>query len=63
MSERFTQRPAQTDCKRCLELFVYFRTTRHRIYCAPCVELERKDAIDFYRDFRRQQGNSRRENN
>jgi hypothetical protein len=35
-------KPAQRDCARCRELFVYFQITKARMYCAPCSELERR---------------------
>lgn len=41
--------PTQTICARCENLFCYFRSRRPRMYCGPCVELERKDQRDFAR--------------
>lgn len=40
--------PTQFICVRCEKLFCYFRKRRPRIYCTPCVELERQDALTFY---------------
>lgn len=41
--------PTQAFCTRCKELFCYFRKRRPRMYCGPCVELERQDHLRFAR--------------
>lgn len=41
-------KPEQTICGLCERLFAYFRTTKPRLYCAPCVEIERKAANTFH---------------
>jgi len=49
MSERYYRPiPTQRHCIRCGELFVYFRTSKPRIYCAPCIPVERQASNDFY---------------
>lgn len=48
-----SERPAQAYCKRCGELFVYFRTKSERMYCSPCVRLNKKDDAAFRSFFRR----------
>lgn len=50
---RFRLIPAQAHCARCKELFVYFRTTRPRVLCSPCIPLEAADSNKFYRDWRK----------
>ena len=40
-------RPEQTECARCERLFCYFRSTKPRMYCTRCVELEHEDANRF----------------
>ena len=46
-------KPAQDYCKRCGELFVYFQYDARRLYCSPCVETDRQEAILFQRLQRR----------
>jgi len=41
-------KPAQRDCARCRELFVYFQITKARMYCAPCADLERQEHNAFH---------------
>jgi len=41
-------KPAQRNCVRCRELFVYFQITKARFYCSPCTELERQDHNAFH---------------
>jgi predicted amidophosphoribosyltransferase len=40
--------PQRAVCKRCEKPFTYGRTTKPRLYCAPCVEKERKENNDFF---------------
>jgi hypothetical protein len=40
--------PVQSNCRRCDELFCYFKTSKPRLYCTGCVELERRDANAFF---------------
>lgn len=40
-----TSIPTQHECARCKRLFCYFRKTKPRMYCGPCVELERRDSV------------------
>lgn len=56
---RVPPKPAQSECRRCQRLFCYFRTTCTRIYCAPCVELERLESLQFSKVQRRKQAASR----
>lgn len=46
--KHYRRKPAQANCRRCGELFVYFHLTKRRIYCQPCVPLEAKDANAFF---------------
>lgn len=46
-------KPAQRLCQRCKALFCYFQITKPRLYCAPCVELERQDANRFFNALKR----------
>lgn len=43
----------KTACKRCSKSFSYYRRGRHRYYCEPCKELERKDANTFHNGLNR----------
>jgi late competence protein required for DNA uptake (superfamily II DNA/RNA helicase) len=45
----------QAECRRCEKLFCYFQKCAARIYCAPCVELERLETLEFTRAQRRKQ--------
>ena len=40
-------RPAQSVCKLCDRLFAYFQRTKRRMYCDPCVEIERVAALAY----------------
>ena len=41
-------KPAQRNCARGRDLFVYFQITKRRMYCAPCTDLERQDHNAFH---------------
>jgi late competence protein required for DNA uptake (superfamily II DNA/RNA helicase) len=51
---RMTAIPTRTQCQRCKRLFSYLRARRPRLYCAPCVELERIDANKFFNAWTKQ---------
>lgn len=55
-------RPAQAECRLCLRLFAYFQTTKRRMYCGPCVEIERRAALVFSNDRKRRERLAAREN-
>lgn len=50
---QYTPKPVQTECKLCQRLFCYFQTSKPRLYCAPCVEIERKAAQVWMNDKQR----------
>lgn len=52
--------PTQAICTRCHKLFCYFRKRRPRMYCGPCVELERRDHAALGRGAPLPQGKWRR---
>lgn len=46
--KQFRQVPAQSVCARCASLFVYFRRTKARMYCAHCIEPLKDENNKFY---------------
>lgn len=52
---RYFAIPERAQCKRCLKPFDYGRRTKPRLYCSPCVELERQDHNDFHNALARRQ--------
>jgi hypothetical protein len=42
-----------SNCKRCKKRFQYYRRGRHRYFCEPCKELEKKDHNDFSNELAR----------
>lgn len=52
---RVPLKPVQAECRRCEKLFCFFQRTIPRVYCAPCVELERLDLLKFRAEQRRKQ--------
>lgn len=52
--KQYTPLPERAQCSRCKTIFVYGRTTKPRLYCDPCVVLERQDANDFINNLMRQ---------
>lgn len=48
-------RPAQSVCQLCERLFCYFQRTKRRMYCSPCVEIERRSAVVFSNDKQRRE--------
>lgn len=41
-------KPAQAYCRLCTRMFCYFLVTKRRMYCGPCVEIERRAANVFF---------------
>lgn len=39
--------PQRATCRRCVQSFVYGRTTKPRSYCETCLPLEKQDSNDF----------------
>lgn len=46
--------PDRAQCSRCRAIFVYQRATKPRLYCDPCVVLEKQDTNDFSNNLARQ---------
>lgn len=51
----YPRTPAQAHCRLCQRLFAYFKATKARQYCEPCVEIERRAANVFYNGIAKQQ--------
>lgn len=52
--KRYIPLPERAQCARCKVIFVYARTTKPRLYCDPCLVMERQDANDFANNLARQ---------
>jgi hypothetical protein len=59
---RYTPKPAQAHCHLCERLFAYFQTSKRRMYCNACVEIERRAAQVFSNDRQRRDRLEAREN-
>jgi hypothetical protein len=57
-----TPQPVQAHCRLCTRLFAYFKTTKPRMYCAPCVEIKATWETAMQNNFVSQQRQARRLN-
>lgn len=58
----YPPRPEQAVCRLCDRLFAYFRTTRPRRLCSPCVEIQQRLAVVLSNDLQRQMRLEARQN-